>query len=148
MKKCTRHSRYFPDLDPYLPATTEYFCKQKTYKNGLQSWCRKCVAEHNQRYNKTLNGRLHRIYHTINSRCNNPKNAIYKYYGGRGIKNLFTSVDDFINYVMYSLKITKFSQIDGLEIDRINNNGNYERGNIRFVTHKVNNNNKRTNRKK
>lgn len=89
-------------------------------------------------YRNTISGHLRHIFNDMKYRCTNPKNAGYKYYGGRGIKLKFTS-DEFVNYVINELKINPI----GLEIDRINNNGHYERGNIRFVTHQKNSNNRR-----
>ena len=77
----------------------------------------------------------------MNQRCNNPEAQNYKYYGGRGIKNKFTSLDEFRDYVMNELRVDP----RGLDIDRIDNSGHYEKGNIRFITHKENcqNRNKR-----
>ena len=40
------------------------------------------------------------------------------------------------------LGITKLEQIKGLTIDRIDNDGHYEPGNIQFISHKLNCNNK------
>lgn len=92
----------------------------------------------NKRYYNTLKGYLCTVYHHIKQRCTNPKCRSYKDYGGRGIKCFFGSLDGFRNYVMNILQIDP----RGLEIDRIDNDGHYEPGNIRFVTCKENNNNK------
>lgn len=130
--------------------------KGKSYeKNYKQSKKAKVVnrASCNQYYKKhrkeqnqkekfnysTIKGYLKRVFRGMNYRCNNPKSKDYKYYGGRGIKVKFTSFDDFYNYVVNELKIDP----RGLTIDRINNDGNYERGNIRFVTKAENNQNRR-----
>lgn len=142
MKKCNKHSQYFPDEDPWLPATTEYFHRYPSSGNRLEHVCKKCYREidrrHYRKHYNTLRGRLYQKYTDLNFRCNNPKSPAYKDYGGRGIQNLFPSFDAFFSYITNDLGITKFSQIDGLQIDRINNNGNYEPGNIRFVTAHVN----------
>jgi len=150
------------------PATLEYFESEKRVKSGLSSWCRGCRKEYFKRwqqsergkeyqrqyyqsirnirlkrvkeYYDTINGHLRRVFNGMKARCNNPNCKSYKNYGGRGIKLCFSS-DEFVNYVLNELQIDP----RGLEIDRINNDGNYEPGNIRFVTHKVNNNNKRNN---
>lgn len=63
-------------------------------------------------------------YHHAKNRCNNPDNKSYKYYGGRGIKFLFSSLSDFAQ----ELRFKPF----GYQLDRINNNGNYETGNIKW----------------
>lgn len=75
----------------------------------------------------------------IKQRCNNPKYKGYKNYGGRGIRCLFKSSDEFVNYIINELQIDPRK----LTIDRIDNDGNYERGNIRFVTQTENLKNRR-----
>ena len=34
-----------------LPATEEYFYKDKTHKDNLKAWCKECVKEHSREYN-------------------------------------------------------------------------------------------------
>lgn len=147
MKICTKcHKEY--------PATAEYFYRDNHLKNGLCSQCKFCkqkyihqyrlrhqqeLQKYNHKYYRTINGYLRTVYKNINHRCNNSKNKRYKDYGGRGIKNKFASSQEFVDYVMFELKIDP----RGLQIDRINNDGHYELGNIQFVTAKENCNNKR-----
>ena len=95
-------------------------------------------------YRKTLNGYLRQVYSNIKSRCNNPKYPRYKDWGGRGIENRFSNFDDFLAYIVIDLGIVSFEQIKGLNIDRINNDGHYEPGNIRFITAKDSCNNRRS----
>jgi len=90
-------------------------------------------------YLNTVNGHLHRVYGSMNQRCNDPKHESYKNYGGRGIKNLFKSSDEFVDYIVNVLQVDP----RGLQIDRIDNDGGYEPGNIRFVTREVNQSNRR-----
>jgi hypothetical protein len=60
------------------------------------------------------------------SRCNNPKNKRYHEYGGRGIKWLFES---------YERAYQELGPCpEGKTLDRINNDGNYEKGNVRWAT--------------
>lgn len=92
-----------------------------------------------KKYRKTVQGMLITRFHKMEDRCNNPKNPSFKNYGGRGIQNKFKSSIEFVEYVTNTLQIDP----RGLTVDRINNNGNYEPGNIRFVSQKINNNNKR-----
>ena len=101
--------------------------------------CRKAVRN----YHTTFKGRLGRKFNGMDQRCNNPNNIKYKDYGGRGIQNKFDSPDEFRDYVVNELGITSIEQIMELQIDRIDNDGHYEKGNIRFVTCTENNNNKR-----
>ncbi len=74
----------------------------------------------------------------MKQRCNDSETSGYRYYGERGIKLLFTP-DQFVDYVINTLKVDP----RGLTIDRIDNDGHYEPGNIRFVTHKENCQNRR-----
>ena len=133
------------------------FHKNWAKKDGLQYWCRDCavayqkkyrqehkveVAERYKEYCHTINGYLRNCFGSMKQRCNNLKNKSYKNYGGRGIRCLFKSSQEFVDYVVNELKVDP----RGLQIDRIDNDGHYEPGNIRFVTCKVNNNNRRDNK--
>lgn len=99
--------------------------------------------ERGRQWRDTLRGHLYDVYHNMNSRCNNPKNTGYRNYGGRGIQVKFMSFDDFYDYITTELGITTYEQIKGLQIDRVDNDGYYEKGNIRFCTCKENLNNRR-----
>ncbi len=73
------------------------------------------------------------------ARCTNPNAREFDHYGGRGIKFLFDGFEEFLAEV---------GPRPGKEysLDRINNEGNYEHGNVRWATQKNQNRNKRTNR--
>jgi hypothetical protein len=74
-------------------------------------------------------------YRNAHARCTNPKCDKFSYYGGRGIKFLFTSFEQFFTELGTKPK--------GRTLDRINNNGNYEPGNVRWATKDQQNANKR-----
>ena len=76
-----------------------------------------------------LLNRLSAIIH----RCRNPKDIHYADYGGRGITVAQEWVDDRGAFLRYIKTLDGWDNLD-LEIDRINNDGGYEKGNIRFVT--------------
>lgn len=132
------------------PATAEFFYRGKKYKNGLQSWCKVCMKAYREswekQYQQTLNGYLRGVFSNIKGRCSNPEHKWYRIYGGRGIENRFVDFRHFMQYIVIGLCVTDIDQLKGLQIDRIDNDGHYEPGNIRFTTAKVNSNN-RNNRK-
>ena len=76
--------------------------------------------------------RTYKIWTGMRTRCNNPKCKAYPNYGGRGIK-VCERWDSFENFLEDVGEIPK-----GMEIDRINNDGNYELGNVRVATRKIN----------
>ena len=88
---------------------------------------------------------LHRRTGMI-SRCYNPKSKAYKNYGGRGITVYGPWIENRIEWLKYVVTLPNWDDLS-LEIDRENNDGNYEPGNLRMVTRKVNCNNRRIARK-
>jgi hypothetical protein len=80
----------------------------------------------------------YQIYHSIRNRCTNPSHIVYRYYGGRGIRVLFSSFEEFLADV--GPRPTSQHSID-----RKNVNGHYEPGNVHWVTQTEQNNNKRNN---
>jgi hypothetical protein len=86
---------------------------------------------------------LHRLWKTMVARCYNPKNISYKYCGSRGIQvyeSWRQSPKDFIEYIESYLGPKPTGEH---QLYRINNNGNYEPGNVRWATPKENCNNRR-----
>lgn len=86
--------------------------------------------------------RLHNIWWGIINRCENEKNRAYEKYGARGIIICEEWRGSFTEFEEWALKN---GYKEDLSIDRINNDGNYEPGNCRWVNSRVQNNNKSNN---
>lgn len=110
-------------------------CHKKTTSSNV---CTSLFTKHghgkNGAVSKTYSTWLHML-----DRCNNPDNAAYSNYGGRGIL-VCERWKDYANF----LEDMGESPI-GMTLDRIDNNGNYEPGDCRWATMKMQQNNKRTN---
>lgn len=80
----------------------------------------------------TRDGRIpeYDVWANMKQRCLNENHPSYKYYGGRGIKVCIEWQMDFCNF----LKDMGFRPNEHLELDRINNDGNYEPSNCRWTT--------------
>lgn len=87
--------------------------------------------------------RVYRIYHHMKERCYSPKDKRFSDYGGRGIAICREWKDSFESF--YSWAMDNGYQ-DDLSIDRIDNDGNYEPSNCRWVTSIEQGRNKRTTR--
>lgn len=71
----------------------------------------------------------------MRSKCNNPNCDRFRYYGMRGIECRIKNVEELVAHL-------GLPQLDQ-ELDRIDNDGHYERGNIRWVSHVQNMQNRR-----
>lgn len=84
--------------------------------------------------------RLHHIWMGMKARCLCTTNKSYSSYGGRGITICKNWIDSFESFHTWALDN---GYEDTLILDRINNDGNYEPSNCRWVTYKVSANNRR-----
>lgn len=83
--------------------------------------------------------RLYKIWSNMKSRCNNSSIYDYKYYGGRGIK----ICKEWVDFTSFKDWAVQNGYAKNLTLDRIDVNGNYCPSNCRWVTRKVQSNNKR-----
>lgn len=112
-----------------------------TLKSGASLSCG-CSIKRKIKHGMTKS-RLYNTWRGMRERCNNVKFKQYKDYGGRGIKVYHYWNKSFSSFLYWAIKN---GYKEGLEIDRIDNNKDYEPSNCQFNTHKGNNRNKRDNR--
>lgn len=91
--------------------------------------------------------RFYKIWAGMNTRCYGVNNPNYASWGGRGIKCLWKSFEEFHNdmYESYLEHCGKFG-VNNTSIDRLNNDGHYSKDNCRWATPTKQGRNTRKNR--
>jgi len=113
------------------------------YKNVVKNpnMARNVSGSKNPKYRHGYCGtKVYKVWGNMYSRCYEPNSTQYKDYGGRGISICAEWLEQPGSFCEWALA-NGYSE--GLYIDRIDNDGNYEPDNVRFVKRKVNNRNKR-----
>jgi hypothetical protein len=106
----------------------------------IQKFPYQCIREIKE--NTKYRHRIKNVFWRMKQRCYQKNNKSYKDYGGRGISICDEWLNDTNKFVDWAIENGyKF----GLEIDRIDTNGNYCPENCRWVDDYIQNNNKRNN---
>lgn len=122
------------------------FHKSRGTKTGYSYFCTKCanIAGALLRQKPAYNS-----YDNVKKRCDIPSHDAYRWYGARGITYDPTTFQTYKafweEYGSIYEKALKDWPLDKLTIDRIDNDGDYIPGNIRFVPQYINENNRRDN---
>lgn len=118
---------------------------RKSIKKHNISCCHECAKKINQQHN-TIHGLsksgLKHSWDSMKRRCYDKTDKTYKYYGARGITICNEWLEHPYLFMEWGLKN---GWKEGLTIDRIDVNGNYEPNNCRFVTNTEQQHNKRNN---
>ena len=106
--------------------------------------CLKCNAMKNLVVPPKQHGlsdkRVYRKYYNMLHRCYNENSKSFKWYGGRGIGICDEWLDPekgLLNFATYAYE-NGFTEFSKLQIDRIDNDGDYEPSNVQFITQKEN----------
>jgi hypothetical protein len=87
---------------------------------------------------------LYRLWRSIITRCANPNTPSYHRYGGRGITIYDPWINSFLTWKSWIIR-NLGERPPGAIFDRIDNNGNYEPGNVKWSTKVESANNTSTN---
>lgn len=104
---------------------------------------RKICKENSQTHGQSENNYFYNLWINIKQRCLNPNNKRYKDYGGRGVTIFQPWINDFVKFEIDVINEIGHKPFKHLSLDRINNNGNYEPGNIQWNDFVGQNNNRR-----
>jgi len=138
---CVKCGSYVRVLKSNLLSGKTVQCKRCNVKAGHECTARELWGG---RVPDEIDRKLRDRWIGIKARCENPDSHEFHRYGGRGI-TLSDEFQDPLIFIDYVKGLPNMS-LD-LQLDRIDNNKGYERGNLRWVTSRVNCSNREISRK-
>lgn len=115
------------------------FAQMTNLKSGSTKSCG-CFTKNRLTTHGLSKTGIHRTWEGMKQRCYDSNQIAYKNYGGRGVEICDLWKNDFISFYNWCIEN---NWKKGNQIDRINNDGNYEPENCRIVSRKYNLRNRR-----
>lgn len=136
--KSRNGSKTFPSGQKQPLYTCECDCGETTVvlaRNLVSGNTRSCgcLALCTRTKHNTYGSTAYRAWDNMKSRCYNTNVPQYKHWWGRGITVCDEWRNDFQAFYAYVSKLPHYGE-RGRSLDRINNDGNYEPGNVRWAT--------------
>lgn len=132
LKQCRKCQRILSEKDFHKDAKT---------RDGLHGICKECAIQQakssRERGKEKYHGLLD-VYYDIKKRCYDPRSVSFRRYGGRGIQMCDEWYGDRMAFIRWALS---HGFVPGLQIDRIDNDGDYTPENCHFVTRAENQHN-------
>jgi len=106
---------------------------KSTLNNVISGNKKSCGCKNKSSYKEGItDNKYYTIWVNIKNRCYSESASVYNRYGGRGIRMSEEFLNDSVKFCNY-LKILPDNDRKNYSLDRVNNDGNYERGNLRFT---------------
>lgn len=116
----------------------ERLVRESTLLSGESKSCGCLAAENATIRNKTHGMSSHKLYNVwkdMTRRCTDPSRKDYKHYGGRGIEVHSECCGE--TGIIAFIKDMESTHVEGLELERVNVNGNYNPNNCTWVTRQI-----------
>jgi hypothetical protein len=107
-------------------------------RRRINKRCHRCAMTAKRTHGLASGGHLHPLYRLLHGmviRCEQPRTMNYKYYGGRGVSVCAEWRQNPAAFVAWAMA---HGWSSGLEIDRLDVDGDYAPDNCRFINHREN----------